>query len=126
MNHVIDCDILTADEAFRLHDNILTMNTSWSFSLDDWVMWWRSDYLFESEETMTDGKAIRPCLRMDECTFKVGDAVDWFGLRWRYIGENIWLCDYAIDYMVKYKSYTELHTWLNAWYAGKLSENKGV
>lgn len=124
MNTVIDCDILSYSEAVELEENITALKTLWAVhGYLNQLIW------HDLHNDATYGYAIRPCLRMDECTFKVGDTVDWFGLRWRYIGKNIWLCDYAISYMTfrtVFRDYSVLHTWLNDWYESKLNEKREV
>lgn len=116
MNKVIDCDILTYKEAHRLEPNIPPMNILWAINTEVGNVLY-----YNQEHECTDGYAIRPCLRMDECNMTTGDKIAWLGLTWTYIGNNIWLCDYAVDYQETF-DYNSIHDWLAIWYSQKLVE----
>ena len=116
MNTVIDCDIITSEEVVSLSDNISKIGITWAITHSDEIVWYQEDLSY------VDGYAIRPCLRMDECNLDIGTSIKWLGLTWTYIGNAVWLCDYAIAYgRDRWEKYMHLYTWLNAWYQDRLN-----
>lgn len=111
MNRVNSCDILTVSEVIKYSKNISPMATTWAVRSDDDVFWW-------GHGVVTDGRAVRPCLRMDECDLPVGTSVNWFGLTWTNIGDGIFLCKYAIWHINESCNYNKLKKWLDDWYFG--------
>ena len=111
MNRVISCDILSVEEAIRYSKNISPMATTWTIKSGNDLLWW-------GHGIITDGRAIRPCLRMEECDLPTGTSVNWFGLTWTNIGDGIFLCKYAIGYLTENWDYIKLKTWLTDWYFG--------
>lgn len=113
LNHVGSWDIITLEELYKYKDNIKPMNTTWAVKLDDTgkddIVWW-------CEGNATMGRAIRPCLRMEEYDIPVGTNVNWFGLTWHHIGNGILLCDYAVHYMSAQCNYKMIKDWVDKWY----------
>ena len=113
-NRVVCCDILTLEELYKYKDHISSMGTTWAVKLDDSgkddIVWW-------CEGNATYGRAIRPCLRMEDCDLPVDMDVKWFGLTWTHIGDGIFLCEYAIAYWNKPAlTYAEVFEFTNNWW----------